>query len=159
MGLSSIAYIYYGFPFHDEDSDLICDWMEEHECDWENKAMEVLNVVDDSGMWTPEGEYAVKEGTKEFTVANKKLEAFYNRKRAALEKLTHDGLIEIDTSGHYDSPTYFLSLDKRKAYCYESTPIADLGVEPSSVDKLRVFCKKMDIPWQEPAWYLSAYYG
>jgi hypothetical protein len=76
------------------------------------------------------------------------------KKNAGCDILSH-------CSGDY--PMYYVTVERLHYTCYrgdEKEVTADmLNVTPEDKEKLQAFCKLMDLPWQEPKWYLVSYWG
>jgi len=160
MGVSTDAYLYFGFDFSDREQNLECEWIDENN-DIDEKMRQVCKVIDDSGMWTKEGDYAHPEGSSEREKAKKKLKNYYERKHKAIAKLTHDNLIGVDMHCHSEYPIWFVHINFHRAHRGYPTEITMQNMEVSKEDiqKLKEFCKKMKIPWQKPKWCLASYWG
>jgi len=161
MGTSTDAYLFRGFEFHSPEDDIEVEWMNEYRNDWEEYYLDKIGLKDDSDMFTEKGEYAHPEGSVERLEAQERWKAHRDIIGVALAKLTLDGKIGIDTHCHGDFPVYFIHLNIQRAsrgYSQEIIP-ENTELYPEEKAMLKEFCKKLDIPYQDPKWILASYWG
>lgn len=159
MGSSADAHVFFGFTFHDED-DPKRDFEAFDPSDWQEVYAAKKGVVNDSGMFNSEGGYALKDGTPEFKAARAKLDAFYEAKHVLLKALP----FRIDHYGYSDGGgKYYVHLSRahQSAIDWDAKELEVPFTRIKEYEKadMKAFCELMEIPWQEPKWYLAPYYG
>lgn len=162
MGVSTDAYLYFGFDFHDNEGDVQCEWMDEYGDDWEEFYIDKLGLKDDSGFWTEEGNYAFEKGTPEYKAADKKRDKWHDKKMAVINKLTKDGTIGIYHHCHHDYPVWFVHVHYHSAsrgYPMEINPSTNMKIDKKDIKLLKQFCEELEIEYQEPKWFLASYWG
>jgi hypothetical protein len=155
MGCDADAFLYYGFNFADDDKydEEKPSWLEDQRGDKEVFYASKHGVVDDSGLFTKEGGYAVRQGQPGHAEADKKWHAWLDKKN----ELWKNAGADINFFGSDDGQTHFVYIKMIKADWSESTVVECLPeVTPAEIDKLKAFCEIMEIKWQEPAWHLAA---
>lgn len=73
-----------------------------------------------------------------------------------------DWPIELLKHGHYDYPSWFLSVrntERRSVDWGHVVAIATPEVATTAIDAAKVFCFENGITWQEPGWFAMATYG
>lgn len=155
MGCDADAFLYYGFNFADDDKydEEKPSWLEDQRGDKETFYAAKHGVVDDSGLFTKEGGYAIKVGEPGYSEADKKWHAWLDKKN----KLWRDAGGDINFYGCDDGQTHFAYIKMLQADWSESLVVPKLpDIAPEEIDKLKKFCEVMEIPWQEPKWHLAA---
>lgn len=88
-----------------------------------------------------------------------RLNAYYE----ACGKLDSEIPIEIEYVGSYDYPEYILALkgygDGSNDWSASPVDVEKLQVKPEDLSKAIEFCKKYNIPFENPQWYIGAIYG
>lgn len=138
MGNSAVANLFWGFPAGHEDEggdDSLSNT-------WEDK------VAEAAGHPRPTAEYS--------DAAKPEYLAYWELKRADVKTCG----CEVGYFGSDDCQTLFFCVSESAltADWGETSEIPTLTVNPEWEAKLRAFCATLGIKWQEPKWYLTAYY-
>jgi len=162
MGISTNAYLYFGFDFldksygYDEDNEGQV-FTEEDLGHWEEMYAAHFGIKDDSNLYTEDGrDYAVPEGPER--ERRNKLGRDYREKMRQV--VTASGC-NIGSHCSGECPIYFVYTRKFRSYRGDSKVInaSDLQVTEADVQKLKEFCEILGIKWKEPAWRLASYWG
>lgn len=62
-------------------------------------------------------------------------------------------------SENAEGPVLYIGGSRKSAEWGEVVPVTDLAVGPDWDDKLREFVTRLGLPWKQPGWVLTAYYG
>lgn len=157
MGVSTDAYLFFGFEFHNPDASGKAPPFNVEE--WEEEYAKACGIEDKSGLFDEEGEYAFEEGTKEFEAADRIRDAYILARDRAI---AHSGCV-INWHGSGPAPVYFVTLEKHFLCASrghsELVDTKKLQVDEAERKQLIEFCKRLKIPYQEPAWRLASYWG
>jgi len=150
MGTTTDAYLFYGFTIYDpeEGEGEMPPWMDdesdEGSLEWEDVLATKL------GLSKPDGAYIDHEG--EYRT--------YWKERG---KLAEGAGCVVDTHCSGEYPIYFVALKDKYFRASRGNPTEiDMGsmvITSMEKEKLRRFCELLEIPWQEPKWYLASYWG
>jgi hypothetical protein len=142
MEESAAGILFYGYTIGDDD-DNVWPWQ--------------LDEDSDAGEW--ETFAAAKLGLKEPDVpweGNEEVHSAYWEKQRELVKTLE---CEVDYYCYMDDPVRYVALmTKNKCVDWEEAEEVTtefLSVNVMDVRKLKRFCELMEIPWQEPKWYLA----
>lgn len=158
MGMHVKAYLIYGFKIYDpEDDDLeqlqfAFDLTEDL---WDDAYARSTGLIDESQYFTEQGEYTYKKGSKEFKVASKLYDQYWNKKY----KLTKNLGIEIAIYGHCDYPIYYIQCKEISSDTSSEVKVKDLRVSNKRIQKMKQICEVLNIKWQTPQWHLVAHFG
>jgi hypothetical protein len=145
MGTSTDGILFFGIDLG-ECGFLWEEWLEENETDDID-----MYVAFRLGVKEPQCEYS--EATK--SEYNK----YFGAKRAVLK----ESGCSIEYHCSYDYPMFYVCLsDKRKRASRGYPEAIDkefLRVTNEDVEKLKTFCEKVGIEWQEPSWMLTSLWG
>lgn len=157
MGVSTDAYLFFGFEFHDEEGENPC----------ENQrvlaALEEDGDLDNLYMEEVEGKFYPGTGDDNFDYEDpknrKSIDDFYGLKT----KLMKEAGVEVSYHCHGDFPIWFLTIHQITACRGDSTQI-DLDelkshITEEKINKLKKFCEILEIEYQEPKWILASYWG
>lgn len=156
MGSHASAYLFLGFEIYDSgkgDEALPFDINEWEEIYAKRKGLR----EDDSGLFGADGNYApgtMEEREERKLVWNKHLD-----ERIAIVKAA--GVI-MDFHCHHEYPIHYVAIERYSAsQGYPSeVPVAQLNHwDANAVEKLKDFCKIMEIPYKQPKWILASYEG
>jgi hypothetical protein len=158
MGVSTDAYLFFGFEFFDSEQD------DEKKLgfdpgQWEEAYAERCGIKDESGFFTKDGELAHKKGSADYKRAEGLHEDYYQARTRCLANIG----VTIDTHGSGDAPIYFVAHEKHFERAHRGhsivIPSGRFQAQDHEIKQLFDFCKRMGIPWQEPRWILASYWG
>lgn len=158
MGVSTNAYLYFGFDFFnpEDDEDGRPDWSDFPRADGEDED-EHLDVGEWEDVWAARVAGVMPPTVPYNKVNDKPYHEYWDRKRKVLE------LCPCEIGNHCSSeyPVWFVALKKASfsASRGDSKEIDLPEITESDLQALRDFCKAMDITWQEPKWRLASYWG
>lgn len=146
MGVSTDGILFYGILL-DEDIDYKFqnyydeDTSEDIEVDWEEYYAKQVGVIPPKEEYddTNPGDY----------------QKFWKESREAVAE-SH---CEIGVHCSFDYPMYYVAVKEFRNSRGFSTEISDLSVTYNLVEKLKSFCKIMEIEYQDPKWYLVSVWG
>lgn len=155
MGCNPSSMLFFGFEIKPDD-DYNMPPLFEHDDGPEEFFAEKSKITDDSGLFTEEGNYAIKEGQPGHKEAYAKWQAYLDRK---LEAWKATG-IEVDYHGSDEDRTPYLFLYQFSTTWDGLEEIPALPeIKPEQIQQLKTFCEFTETPYKEPKWYLAAYYG
>jgi len=152
MGTSTNAYLFFGILIDEYDESF-----EELKNDWEEKYAAKVGLVDDSGLWNDDGEYAIPEGIERKN-AEENWKVFLKRKQDLIEELG----ITIDSHCHREYPEYFVCISDSFISATRGNPEVikfDELKKTEDINKLKDFCELMGLKYKEPKWYLASFWG
>jgi hypothetical protein len=142
MGNSAEAILFWGFPLGEDESE---DGGEGDLLDeWEDKIAEAAGH--------PEPTEPYGEATKPA------YRAYWDARHAAVKAAG----VMIDRFGcgsDYSQLLIGVTSTFKTADWSKCAPVSPLLLNAGDEGKLRKACEALGIPWQEPKWYLTAYYG
>ena len=96
--------------------------------------------------------------TSEFRKAEQLYDYYRDQKNLIIGELTNNGNINIQYHCHHEYPAYYVHINHLSAsrgYPQKVTP-EFMDIDLKDIKKLIEFCKKLDIPYQEPQWFLAS---
>ena len=142
MGVSTDAILFWGFFLteDEEGEDDEMPWLDE-EYEWDTFYAKQLGIEEPTVPYNRDDEEVVEI-----------YHAYWRSNREAAKASGCD--IAYHCSGDY--PLYYVTVEESRIRASRGYPeeITDLCAAPEWHDRLQRFCKVMDIPWQEPKWWL-----
>ena len=139
MGVSTDAILFFGFSAEDEEA-----WSEVFgEKEWEDKLAEKKGLLPPAEAFSEKTRDAHRE--------------YWTKKEELVRAQGCD--VGYHCSGDYPIPYVAIQESVVTAYRGSVKEVMTLEVKPGWRDQLKEFCTLLDIPWQEPKWYLVSYWG
>ena len=154
MGVSTNAVIFYGILIDEDGCE--CQFNDVEDIN-EHYAKKIGWVSDDGGLFT-DGNYTLFDNQAD----EKKARKIWEKNRDELHKITGDCDVELayHCSGEY--PMHYVGVKESETFARRGYPVQldeeTLNIEPDWADKLKDYCKIMDIEYKEPSWHLVSYW-
>lgn len=163
MGSDATGILFYGIPMGDK-----YDW--EAFQQMKEKANAMGNSFSEydflretlSDIKPPDKDFPSKGGFPQVYTEDEKLIIKQYEKYWKEDQTFHKALpIEINTSSTYEYPILFISIKGAifSADWGDFTEITTLNIAPEWDNILKEYCDKLGINYEQPRWYLTAFYG
>lgn len=135
MGVSTDAYLYFGFDIYEAEQGISDDL--------EESILKKIGIVYD-----PEAEAYEDPST---------LSAAFNN--ALFDDIAEEFGLSINTHGSDDYQINSIVASIKSAYRGYPKEITSLEIDPIWIDNLKLFCERTGFEYKEPKWWLASYWG